>query len=528
MSAEVDTNKQNIVAFIHTYQPDGNFDPYMSSVICAFKRLGLHVHVVRTNDLFPNLGSSSPETKRSINKLVDFINNVDPAFIFSTNRGGITQEIMKQTFCPIITRMVDLVPFYHQGGAEKPLFCERDHVFVPTLETVDAFEIKFPAIAGKVYYLPFATDPDEYAALKYVKVDVPISFVGTYFYCDQVIKMLSELRGDPGKRKVFLRLMRDIERDFHVHFDTLDYADNITELCLDFEIEAEALRMQVSNVFALNKRIHYLDSVSDLGLKLYGTSNWIHVSSYSLKLLDCFQFDEKIDSRDKLLKVYQGSKIALNIPHHQAGAGMPYRVYDIMASKAMLITEYHEDSELFDIFGKDVPIPMYRDAAELRNLIEYYLNNEEERQIIVKRCNELIYEKEATFADRAKAYCAAVNLNVDSFEQNSGKLLYVKLGRQGWYSTESTESTESIESIESIESKRGIRDRVIGLISWVLPYQLYLQWALAEKSLEHSSAPVDLKRLRKLRSVLKKLGQIAKWILPYKLWVILQQLKRAL
>ena len=120
-----------IVAFIHTYQLDGGFDPYMTAVIHAFKNIGLSVHVVRTNDLVSHLGATTLKPGVCGGKVSDFINEYDPAFIFSTNRGGITQEIMAGTSCPIITRMVDLIPFYHQGGEDKPCFANAIRCLYP-------------------------------------------------------------------------------------------------------------------------------------------------------------------------------------------------------------------------------------------------------------------------------------------------------------------------------------------------------------------------------------------------------------
>jgi len=529
VSKEVDdslTQKRDIVAFVHTYQADGQFDPYMSSVINAFKTLGLRVHLVRTNDIFSHLGGTILNAGVNIDKVVELINEINPAFIFTTNRGGITQEIMEQTSCPIITRMVDLVPFYHQGGADEPLFCDRDYVFVPTLESVRSFEKRFPVLKGKVSYLPFATDPDAFDALSNVEKNISVSFVGTYFYCDSISKVFSDLQHDSKWRELFFRLVGDIEKDFHLHFEELDYAADIVALCGQLDMDAETLRMQVSNLHALNKRIHYLDAVADLGLMLYGTSNWIQVNHFSVKLLQCFQFDESIDSREKLIKLYQRSKIALNVPHHQAGAGMPYRVYDIMASSALLITEYHEDSELFSLFGKDVPIPMYSNATELRNLVEYYLEHEDERQAIVAKCNTLIREKNITFMDRAQSYCLAAKVEPDINQY--GKVFYIKHKLLGWQSSElkATKATEAIQATEATEAMH-IKERIASLMTWVLPYQLCLYWQVNSGYVALTSeVSVDRKILKRFRWLLVKLKIMIGWIIPYRILLLLKALLR--
>jgi hypothetical protein len=157
--------------------------------------------------------------------------------------------------------------------------------------------------------------------------------------------------------------------------------------------------MLLSNAVSLNNRIKYLDAICDLGLELYGTENWTQVGEFSLRLLRCCQFGEFIKTRKQLVDLYQRSRISLNITHNQAVDGLPYRVFDIMASNSMLITEYRANSDLFRLFGSDMPIPMYRNANELRELTQYYLTHDKEREKVVRRCNELV-ARGFSFEDR--------------------------------------------------------------------------------------------------------------------------------
>lgn len=455
-------NKHNVVAFVHTYQSDGKLDPYMTALVHSFENSGLNIHVIHTNDLVSHLGATAFKPGISIAKIVNFINELDPAFIFTTNRGGITKEILSETTCPIFTRMVDLIPFYHQGGESKDLFCDRDLVFVPTQESVDAFEQRYPVLKGKVHYLPFATDPDAFDALENIEKDIAVSFVGTYFYCDRMTDILEKLQeGDEERRGAFLSFLNALKDNFHVDTNAL-YNEEIQSICGDFHLSLEDMRMLVSNTYALNKRIHYLDAVADLGLKLFGTANWVQANQFSLPLISCFQFDEQINDRDKLIRLYQRSKIALNISHHQAGAGIPYRVYDIMASSALLITEYHPESELFSLFGKDMPIPMYRNTSELRRLVKYFMENEAERMEIVAKCNALIRKKKLTFHDKARAYCEATGVPLQIGQK--GSLYYVDRDRFLYLSISSLFPPVR-------ELFRGVK-----MISqWVVPYAMW-QW----------------------------------------------------
>ncbi len=461
-----ENNENNrVVAFIHSYQADGGFDPYMSLLIRTMEKEGVELFIIKTNDLVSRLADNKFRISISETRLVQYINKIDPLFILSINRGGISKAIMKGTSCPIITRMVDLVPFMHQGGVNEDLFCERDIVYVPTRESIEPFERQYPVLRGRVHYLPFATDPSEFSGSKDIVKDIPISFVGTYFYCQQLTQILYRLQGcERQKRDSFLQFMRVMQEGF---FEGKSFSEDkiLQDIGREFALSCDDIRMIVSNAYALNKRIHYLDSVADLGLKLFGTSNWIEVNQFSLPVLFSFQFDEEIYDRKKLINVYQRSKIALNIPHHQAGAGLPYRVFDIMASSALLITEYHSESELFDLFGEDMPVPMYRDAVELRELVVYYLEHEEERKKLVGKCNALIRKKKLTFENKVHTYLSEVGIAERT--GHIGCVHYVKSTEfrspffWGWGVTEGI-------------SVCSILGRLKAMARWIVPYNIWL------------------------------------------------------
>jgi hypothetical protein len=80
----------------------------------------------------------------------------------------------------------------------------------------------------------------------------------------------------------------------------------------------------------------------------------------------------------------------VNIPNVQNCAGLAVRVFDVMASPSLLITEYHPDSDLIRLFGADCPVPMYKDFGHLRELCRHYLDHEEERLALVAKCNALV------------------------------------------------------------------------------------------------------------------------------------------
>lgn len=83
---------------------------------------------------------------------------------------------------------------------------------------------------------------------------------------------------------------------------------------------------------------------------------------------------------ERLAKVYQNSKINLNITMANIQQGIPLRVFDIMGSGGFVMTNYRPGLEDHFIDGEDLVV--YYDRMDLINKIEYYLSHDEERKII--------------------------------------------------------------------------------------------------------------------------------------------------
>ena len=422
------TNSQDVVAFIHTYTADGSFDPFMSSLIEAFEARGVRLHVIRTNDLVDNLAARSFSPGVSEDKLIRHIKSIRPAFVLSTNRGGITRRMMEELDCPIISWLVDHVPFMHHGSDSSTLFGARDHVVVSASAMVAAIEERYPAVAGRAHFLPFATRIGDFQQPSKDVPDMPdinVSFVGTFFYGNEFLLLLRRYRNDARIASALLAAARTVERDFKSDIRVVVDELGLSEVLADNGVAVESLHMAIANVASMNKRIRALDAVADLGLVLWGTDNWIDAAAYSLPLLRCYRFGEFIRTREQLNDVYRRSRIAVDMPHVQAIGGLPYRVFDILASPALLITEYHPQSDLFRLFGKEAPIPTYRNVEDLRRLVQHYLADEDERRNLVAECNKLVASG-FSFMDRVRELFQIAGAQPPSGER--GEIIHVVTG----------------------------------------------------------------------------------------------------
>lgn len=401
---------RNVVAIIHTYARDGELGSYMYELIQAFAQYPVRLHLIITNHLIPNLNSTHLHPSICEKKLVNFINDLNPDFVFTTNRGGITKMMMRELECPIITWMVDRIPFLHHGGDHSDLFCKKDYVITSSHKNVNRLETIYPVLKNRVFFLPFATNLHDFKTE--IEKDINVSFIGTLFYCGRINELFNKYSHEPALIQSVIQLMQDIESNYDLDLSEKIEAYSLADFLKKENIDIYKFKGLLANTISSSTRFRLLDAIADLGLKLYGTSNWLNVGPYSNRLLHAFQFDTFIKTREQLATLYQRSRIAVNIPHIQAVDGLPYRVYDILASSALLISNYRENSDLFRLFGKDMPVPLYRNESDLRKKVSYFLKNEEERLAIVKQCNQLVC-KNFSFNDRVKQFYEIIGKEIN-------------------------------------------------------------------------------------------------------------------
>ena len=111
---------------------------------------------------------------------------------------------------------------------------------------------------------------------------------------------------------------------------------------------------------------------------------------------------------EELIKVYHATKIALNMhtpPHWYAGQKANLRVFEATGCGTFLITD--NPGRLGDLYRIGRELVCYKDKDELVELVEYYVDNTEERTAIAKRGQERAY-KEHTYVHRLTKILSAI------------------------------------------------------------------------------------------------------------------------
>lgn len=140
------------------------------------------------------------------------------------------------------------------------------------------------------------------------------------------------------------------------------------------------------------RRMYLLEKIKNSNLKVFGT-DWgkaNHLLSDDLKskitLSSIFG--------DPLYHEIQQSKIVLNLVVNTwliLETGVNLRVFEALANRAFLLTDYCE--ELNDLFEIGKEIETFRDSHELIDKVNYYLKNESQREKIAQKGYEKFIQK---------------------------------------------------------------------------------------------------------------------------------------
>ncbi|MEI7473403.1 MAG: glycosyltransferase [bacterium] len=157
------------------------------------------------------------------------------------------------------------------------------------------------------------------------------------------------------------------------------------------EILCEVLKQYPDNLEIYSYEKHFEKSIEQI--KKFNLLDENQINLYK-KTFKGFLKTEK-----ELANIYAQSAISLNITLDQGISSINYRVFEVLASKGFLITDYKKDTAIE--FIADVEAVYYSNINELMEKIAFYLYNPEQRLKIEEQGHLKILNKH-TFKHRAK------------------------------------------------------------------------------------------------------------------------------
>lgn len=289
-------------------------------------------------------------------------------------------DISRKVDCPIVIYEVDS-PLYYSNKKQLRRSVSRYKFVISQDESRQQLRDFYGVRDLNIFQAPFFTEvlPED----KPIKHN--ISFIGTNFYSSKNLNLYN----------LFVKENPTIE-ETNQFIKILEYVDNhpfVTpfELVSLFDIKSEKIKahLKPERMVALMSgynRVKTLSAVADLGLGLYGTKNWA-IDSYNEPYLILNYISEPVYSIKHNQDIYNSSKIGININHKQVISGFSWRVCDILASNACLVTEYKPNIQKYFASAN---IPMFTNPYEARELCQKILKNENLRKDIVEASQELI------------------------------------------------------------------------------------------------------------------------------------------
>lgn len=148
----------------------------------------------------------------------------------------------------------------------------------------------------------------------------------------------------------------------------------------------------ISRMLANRERVTILNELSkDYEVCFYTKEKDTGKLSSRVKVRPPVMYDTELSA------VYNQSKININITLHCIESGVPQRVFDVMAAGGFLISNYQQELEELFVIGKEIVV--FHNLDELRELVRYYMDHEEERRLIAENGRKKVMELHG-YADR--------------------------------------------------------------------------------------------------------------------------------
>ena len=270
------------------------------------------------------------------------------------------------------------VPIYIWDGDELKYFCDlayiRDNLsrykIISFVEDWKQNYLDFGFKKEQIFYMPIATSVSSLD----IEQKINISFVGEIHY--STTKLANIIKTHKYNRDLY-KILLDYYQKYNFDFDELVEP-----------IVGHNLNLETIDLYPLfDNRILTLANILDLGLKICG-NRWDLLANILPQLNVAYDVKQvwTLEENEVFLN---SSKLSISPIHPQArGSGYPWRVFDVMASNACLISEYSKD--LKKLTKDYVDLPMFHTPWEARKLCVDLLKDHDKRSQIVKASQEYI------------------------------------------------------------------------------------------------------------------------------------------
>ena len=307
--------------------------------------------------------------------LLEKLKKFDPDVCFYFNNNF--YDIVKYFNIPMVVYDVDSPAMYKNKDAIERNRGIYKFITIQSSEVKNIRRICKADVKDIAYIEPFtAIQP-----AKSGKILHNIGYIGTNMTwggAASVLELAKNVRSAEDRQKALQNLQKFYKKPYTPIDDT--YATTPLKM-VDNHFE---FMSRLSGI----RRQRHLSAIADLGLEIRGTYWHQENMRYFPELVLSYNPKPVYGIRDSE-NFYNSCRVCPNISHIQATSGFSWRVLDVMASSACLVTEKKKDLQA--LFGKVVST--FSSEYGLRRKCVHLLKHEDERRDIVKECNKIIDEK---------------------------------------------------------------------------------------------------------------------------------------
>lgn len=349
-------------------------------ILQTFESFGITVH---TEELEMHDKGVTPQTCSA--RVAEWILSHPLSFVFSINFFPAISYTCEHFHIPYVCWSVDSpVPELFSNALKNR--CNR--VFLFDKAQYDFFS---PYNPSGIFYLPLATNVKRWEQVvlsmtedDYTRYGADVSFVGSLY----TEKCKYDTLVSQNILSQYTRGFVDglLEAQLHVYGYNFIY-DNLTDRVIREIADADPQFYHGTDTFMDTDR--YLVAHQYLGMKLAAVERQRTLAALSEKFsvalytrsdvsaLPHVQARGGVSTLTEMPKVFQASRINLNITMRPIETGLSLRVWDVLGCGGFLLTNYQAELPSYFEIGKD--LDAYESQEELMEKVQYYLSHEEER-----------------------------------------------------------------------------------------------------------------------------------------------------
>ena len=340
-------------------------------------------------------------TPEALDRLTETIMDFQPDFLFSINdigldSNGILLDAYKKMGLPLVCWFVDEPSFFFvepwltmfRSGLIKLFMIDRNYV-----------QSCLKLGISQVWHLPLGTNLRRFKPLflneaERLRYGCNVAFVGR-LGIDKIKLLWRRIEGKQPKDIGLIAQVIDGTCGYYLREPNSSILSHLHRAIKNCGFAGKALVKEINDKDMAADIYHFVDfassfkprselipPLSTFGLKVYGEPDWEqYVRS------ECLVSSQQNESElsvpyngDEIVKIYQASKININVTKLMLKTTVNQRVFDVPACGGFLLTDYRADLET--LFELDKEMICYRDLEDLEKKVSYFLENPDEREAI--------------------------------------------------------------------------------------------------------------------------------------------------